>query len=41
MTKSLIVQEKEFGINILALNGDLVALNLSTVEGSTSAKAVA
>lgn len=41
MTKSLIVEEKECGINILVLNGDLVALNLSTVEGGTSAKAVA
>lgn len=41
MTKSLIVKEKECGINILVLNGDLVALNLSTVEGSISAKAVA
>lgn len=32
MAKSLIVEGKELGINILALNGDLIALNLNTVE---------
>lgn len=34
--KSHVVKGKELSISILALNGDMIALNLSIVEGSTS-----
>lgn len=41
MAKSLIVEGKELGINILAPSGALIAPNLSTGEGSTSTEVIA
>lgn len=41
MAKSLTVEGKELRINLLALNGDLVALHLVTVEGSPSTEVIA